>query len=477
MLGNLQKRGVFIIIMKFGTVLRECLNSSNSSVRNFSEVTGINRGWVYNIFNGKKSLPQDRFLRILSTYPFTINQKNSLIVSYYSDLYGAENFQKIQYIISSLNDLSVDACENVLPLPSKKYTMQSESLSDTASIIDAATYLLNGITDLENPFIYTNFSYGQEKINDIFYFFLSQNKEIKYYHLVNFDTAGIDIHNLRNIFISIKYASLGYSTYYHYNNFSTPLQIDNIFPFFITTNKGVLLYDTDAKKGFILTEPSILKSFIAKNESLFLKASPLVTFHRDALTLNSQLKKSHFFDGSLTNISYYPPIPYFFDKNTIWERLYNSGEKRHLTDIFQIFFELLSKNLDMTFLLHIDGLKDFCHQRSTPFLPDTLSESTLKSILNTITKQYTEEKNIYFVDDKIVSFPKNISITANNSSVLFMGASNNKEYIGNYHIYLDNPIIANDFKMFKDYVIKNQYCYNDTYMMHVLNNLSTFLFP
>lgn len=465
--------------MKFGTVLRECLNSSNSSVRNFSEVTGINRGWVYNIFNGKKSLPQDRFLKILSTYPFTLSQKNSLIVSYYSDMYGTENFQKIQYIISSFNDLSTGASAKALSHPSKKYTMQSESLNDTASIIDAVTYLLNTITDLKNPFIYTNFSYGQEDINNLFYSFLSQNKTISYYHLVNFDTTGVDIHNLRNIFISLKYASLGYSTYYHYNNFSTPLQMDNIFPFFITTNKGVLVYDADAKKGFILTEPSILKSFVAKTESLFLKASPLVTFHQDKLTLNSQLKKSRFYDSPLTNISYYPLIPYFFDKNTVWERIHNSEEKQHLTDIFQTFFELHSKNYEMSFLLHIDGLKDFCQQKHLPFLSDTFPETTVKNILNKITKQYTEEKNIYFVDDKIVSFPKNISITANNASILFMGVSknNNKEHTSDYYIYLDNPIIANDFKMFKDYVIKNQYCYNDTYMIHVLNSLSTFLSP
>ena len=50
--------------MSFGVVLKDCLNEANASVRNFSQITGINRGWVYNIFNGKKPC----LILIMKTY-------------------------------------------------------------------------------------------------------------------------------------------------------------------------------------------------------------------------------------------------------------------------------------------------------------------------------------------------------------------------------------------------------------------------
>lgn len=36
--------------MTFGETLKQCLNDSDASIRKFSAITGINRGWLYNIF-------------------------------------------------------------------------------------------------------------------------------------------------------------------------------------------------------------------------------------------------------------------------------------------------------------------------------------------------------------------------------------------------------------------------------------------
>lgn len=459
-----------IIIMKFGVVLKECLSSSNSSVRNFSEITGINRGWIYNIFNGKKSLPQERFLKILSTYPFTKNQKKDLVMSYYSDMYGEKNFQKIQYIISSLNNFTKNPKDNRLLKPTKKYTMQSESLNDTKSIIDATIYLLNGIIHSENSFIYTNFSYGQEEINNLFYSYLSNYEKIEYYHLVNFDTTGIDIHNLRNIFVSMKYAALGYTTYYHYSNFSTPLQLDNIFPFFITTNRGFLVYDADIEKGFLLTDSYILKSFIEKNQALFSKATPLVTFYQNQNLLIRQFSKNRIFSNALTNISCYPIIPYFLDKNGYFETIYNSDEEKSFNDVF-FYFQSLLLNNDTTILLNIDGFEKLSHKKMMPPLKDKFSKSDIKEILSMLKKQ-VKEKKVFFVDNRLVYIPEHINIIADNSSVLFLGITKTQL---NYYIQLDNPIMSSDFDMFKDYIMKHKYYYDDTYVSHVLNHLESLL--
>lgn len=465
------------MIMRFGVVLKECLNSSNSSVRNFSEVTGLNRGWVYNIFNGKKPLPQEKFQKILSTYPFTANQKKSLRDSYYSDMYGADNFEKIQYIIKSFNNLSNDEFDKIFPDSKKTYTLQSECLNNTESILDAIVYLLSKLSDSKDSFVYTNFSYAQNDINNIFLSLLTNKRNIDFYHLVNFDTMNIDIYNLRNIFCSIPYASLGYTTYYHYNNFGMPLQIDNIFPFFIITNNGVLVYDNFTEEGLILTESSIIDSFVAKVESLFSKANHLVTFNQDLLLLNGQLKKNQFYDDSLIDICFHPCVSYFLDENSIMETASDSIDKEYLDYVISNFLESFYKIQGEAFLFHLDGLKSFVEQKYSPLIPKdfakSFSTSVVKNILNKIIREYATNKNIYFVDNKVVSFPQDINITTNNTSILISGSlkGNAPQYIGDYNIYLDNSLLAKDFKMFKDFIIQNQYYYNETYTMHFFNNL------
>lgn len=469
------------MIMRFGVVLKECLNSSNSSVRNFSEVTGLNRGWVYNIFNGKKPLPQEKFNKMLSTYPFTANQKKSLRDSYYSDMYGVDNFKKIQYIIQSFNNLSNDNFNTIFPHFKKKYTLQSECLNNTESILDAIIFLLDKSSNKKNSFVYTNFSYAQVEITDIFRSFLTNTQNINFYHLVNFDTMSFDIHNLRNIFCSIQYASLGYTTYYHYNNFGTPLQIDNIFPFFIITNTGVLVYDNSTQEGLILTAPSIIDSFVTKAKLLFSKANQLVTFNQDITSLNEQLKMDHFYDDNLIDISYYPHINYFMDEKSIIEIISDFKNQKQLDYTISNCLEPFMKSHEKTFLLHLNGLRDFIQKKYSPLLSKTLRNSIPKSvvqkILNKIIKEYTTNKNIYFIDDKIIRFPQDIDVTVNSTSLHISGLlkNNTSESFKYYNIYLDNALLAKDFKLFKEFVIQNQYYYNETYTMHFLNNLQVSL--
>lgn len=101
----------------------------------------------------------------------------------------------------------------------------------------------------------------------------------------------------------------------------------------------------------------------------------------------------------------------------------------------------------------------------------------VQKILNEIVKEYTTNKNIYFIDDKIIRFPQDIDVTVNSTSLLISGLlkNNTSESFKYYNIYLDNALLARDFKLFKEFVIQNQYYYNETYTIHFLNNLQVSL--
>ena len=457
--------------MAFGITLKECLSSSNSSVRNFSEVTGINRGWIYNIFNGKKTLSLNKFQKMISSYPFTEKQKNLLIESYYSDMYGANNFKKIQYIISSLNSFSsdnlVDSYSDAFDVKNYK---KNTCLENTDSILQGIAFILKEVS-LDNPYIYTNFSFEQDSVNNIIYSFLVNNRNIDFHHIINFDTVDVGTHNLNNIFAAIKYASLGYTTYYHYNNYTMPVQLDNLFPFFVASDNEILVYDVNLSNGFILTDKAIVKSFIDKIKTLFIKATPLV--HFDDNVLNSNIDS--FCNKPTYNISYYPNMPFSNDlvlSSTIFEN--------NTTNNIYNWFEKIISISQSVFLLHIDGFEKFFNNKILTSNIKELTTNKKTLFFDKFIRHYSDKKNIYFIDDSIFSVPKDFSISTNSSSFLLYVKCNedsttDEKLHNKYYIYLDNPFIVKDFELFIKYIIENKYYFNNTHISQIFNYLKDYI--
>ena len=202
--------------MSFGELLKTYINESDVSVRMFSEITGLNRGWLYNIFSGKKSLPEDKFFKLLENFPFSLEQNTALRDAYWSDFYGRETFSKIKYILSEFkkhNELNDG--DFLLPKSQKIYDEDFIFLFSKDELTDAVTFLFNQNVADSDSCIYTNYSYAHECLDNLFYSCILKNSMIKYYHMVNFDMSiNNNIHNLRNIFSSIKYAAKKINTYY-----------------------------------------------------------------------------------------------------------------------------------------------------------------------------------------------------------------------------------------------------------------------
>ena len=233
-----------ILQMRFGELLKTYINESDVSTRMFSQITGLNRGWLYNIFSGKKSLPEDKFFKLLENFPFSAEQNVALRDAYWSDFYGRETFSKIKYILSEFQKHNARSDDDFLLSNSKKvYDKDVIFLFSKYELTDAMTFLLNKNAADSDSCIYTNFSYEHECLDNLFYSCVLKNSMIQYYHMVNFDISiNNSVHNLRNIFSSIKYAANKVNTYYFHTNTNT-VAIDNLFPYFIVSTHGVIVYD------------------------------------------------------------------------------------------------------------------------------------------------------------------------------------------------------------------------------------------
>lgn len=444
--------------MSFGVVLKDCLNEANASVRNFSQITGINRGWVYNIFNGKKPLPEKRFHEILENYPFTSHQKEALSNSYYEDIFGIDTFKKIQFIIQSMNKLGAkDNSQNSFPWYSCTYHSTSQYINNTAHLIDAIIFLLSS----DVKYIYTNFSFEHKKINDTVFCFLENNNCVDFSHIVNFDTTGMETHNLQNVFCSAKYASLGFNTFYYYNNHTISLQADNMFPYFFMTNKGILLYDNSLSEGLLLLDKEILTSFLPKVKEIFKNAIALVDFYTDTLVLNTKLKQIYYLDSILLTIGYYPYIFYETDDNSI-NTYFPSGSNGML-------------------FLQPEGLFNFMKNKTSPYIPFSVAKSISSNdtylILKQLMTQYDKTKNIALLKNDLFSLPQNIHVTCCTDSLFIFGSlkKSTPSFIGDFSICINNKLLVNDFCMFRDYVIKNRLCYNEKHTHFIFDKLHSMM--
>ena len=436
--------------MSFGVVLKDCLNESNVSVRNFSEVTGINRGWVYNIFNGKKPLPEDRFHRIMEAFPFTKQQQENLSNSYYEDMFGIDSFKKIQFIIKSINKLGIHNNYMYSFFPSSQcvYNSDSQYINSKTSLIDSIIFLLSP-TDkaISKNAIYTNFSFEHKKIDDITLNYLKKYQNINFFHIVNFDTIGMEIHNLQNIFCSAKYASMGYNTFYYYNNRTITLQADNIFPYFFITDKGVLLYDNSLSEGLLLLNKDIIKYFLEKANNIFDDACPLVMF-------NNKLKPSFYMDNILFSIGYHPSI--FCQTNQ--DSLYSFISNKHDTVTIlhpKTLFELINNNSYISTLLKDSTIDD------------------IDKILNSLIAQHFQKGNILLLRNDLFSMSDNINISGSSKSLYVFGSLEKSagQFCDNFSICINNKLLTNDFLMFQDYIKRNHLCYNTAHTDFIFNKL------
>lgn len=462
--------------MNFGQLLKHYIDNSDKSIRLFSEMTDLNRGFLYNIFSGKKKLPEDKFHKILNSFPFSNTQKEALNNAFYEDIYGIHDYNKIQYIISELKALKdFDNDKYFFAKSSEEYDKETEYIKGKKNIINAIMYLLTNSISSETPLIYSNYEFSQTEIDSIIYSYILENKNVNLKHIINFNMSGIDTHNLTNIFQAIKYARKQINTYYYYGN--KEIFSDNLFPFFIITTAGVLLYDTTHYNALLISTPSVIASFIASTEGIINNCTPLVLFPNNVFELKQCLSSSSFV-GSISskpcitpflNLEMYQElaIDELPDKNFVINSLYNwYNAKNYVEPVPYIHLNTS------------EGFKDFAQKGIVSYFPKEYANPlSIENRIKVLEKCLTDNEkyhNFYLADDNKISFPDyiNLDFSSNNEIVIYGSFdSPNHSYMGEFLIQFSNNIIFSDFNNFKNYAIRNHLYANDIFTDLFIKNL------
>lgn len=457
--------------MRFGQLLKQYIDDSETSVRLFSKITDLNRGWLYNIFSGKKKLSEDKFHKMLDHFPFSDAQKTLLRDAYYEELYGVNAFNKIQFIISELKSLSKnDDSKYCFPNYVQTYNSNVSFINNKYNLFDSICYLLRTSSLKDNSLIYTNFSYAQEEIDTAMYSCLLEKQDITFSHIVNFDNRGNDVHNLRNIFRSLKYAKHKINTYFYYDN-NHLMQLDSLFPYFIVTNAGVLLYNNSMDNGLLILDKSVINEFSKKAENILKQCTPLVKFPDNIFSLKEYLLQN--VNCSYTDsISSRPCLTGYLNVNMLDSIINESIPNREYT-IHSIYEWIKVSDFSTNSILHLNttqGFSDFAQNGHISYFSTKYAKPlSIKNRIKILKKciETNESQHAFcLLDDNKVTLPDDIRIELFPPGTnLIYGYLENHDFsdMGSFVILLSNNVMFSDFNNFKDYITRNNFYLNDKY--------------
>lgn len=464
--------------MSFGKILKQCLEDSNASIRKFSEITEINRGWIYNIFNGKKSLSEEKFQNALEQYPFTDFQKKQLREAYYKEMYGPIRFHKIKFILESLKSFSeIDDSTHIFPEYQNTYTTQTSFISTSKNTLDAIVYLLSNIQRTGRTYIYTNFLYEHTEIDNLVYSYILSNQNIDLFHFISMDHEDNSTHNLNNIMSSLKYISYKFIPFYYYEQSSLINKLDTLFPYFFITKSGCLLYDETLENSILLQETDIIDGILKKVKAIFHTASPLATIFDDILDLNHFLLSNKFYDNKVISIGSEACVSYYLDTEIIENVVSDGPKKDYISYVIGTSDVIAENGLEDFFLQSLHGFDHIFRDAVTWYYPKELikdfSIDIRIKLLKKIIHNFNTKHNIKIYDVNHFSFPEKFTIEVNQSKTFIgMFLKNDKSsYIGHGSIVLDDAKISHNFKDSVDYILRNKFVLSDKYVDYYFNTL------
>lgn len=455
--------------MKFGEYLEKCIREKNISISSLTKVTGINRGGLYSVFKGERPLKEDKLFALFENVGFSVKEEQTLTELYFSDVFGQSDFNKIKQMIHLINNLELPAKEHkeFINSFSKKF-----SLTGKEEILSALKYILE---EIGNSKVITNYSYEDERTDNLFYGFVKSGNSEQLIHILSFSEKSSELHNINAIFSSLKYMYLNCFPFYKYQTKS-----EQIFPYFAVTDKYALLFN-DYHAVFI-EDPQSVKQILSKAETIASKCDSLGTVTDDVMFIKDMYAKglSKTEDNFNDLISYcgYPCVAPFADYDLMYSITREElPEKELLVNIAYDHYQSLYANADFTFLYTLNGLKRFAETGNVYEIPavyvTNLSKKYRLHVLNQIIEAVKEEK-IYLVNDEKFNIPENIEIEDYFSKVIinaFDCSKNNFYSCEKFLSTLNDSDIIHTFKILKEYLIRARMVYPKQYAEIYIKNI------
>lgn len=457
----------------FGEKLKQCIEEKGYSIRQFALECDFDRPWLTNIINNKKNMPASRFEKIIDTGIFDAEQINKLRYIYYSKDYSEAEFERIKFIINHFGKTKKrDDCIKPINFEKGKSTYFG-----SINVQSVLYYILEQEEKLY--YIYTNVPASSDKIIDIIYHFIKDNKVKDYKHIM-FTDNGVTTNNLNTYFTVCDFAEIGYDISLLNSININQLEQYNFFPYYFIVNNKILLFDSEFNNVNISVDMQKIAIYQQKFIDLYNKATKVTYKFNDAIdfmklidvTQNNNLHMSiadalcvtPALDYDILKANANPMLP---NKEPFIKAVLN-----HYNQDYSNFTQFITTS----------GIIDFAKNGIIHEIPeDYLLPVDIKSRIQLLKQIINKIKNEEFYKIFLLNPTKikynfcDIQLNSDGLITICGYKSNCKSskssFCGEWSCLINNKNIYNDFLNTKDFLINNQYIYNSDYAVSFIGKI------
>lgn len=465
----------------FGEVLKQCIEDQGISVNGFARDTGINRGWLYNIFTGVKKLPEDKFQALLRDISFTSANEDLLREAFYREAFGDDKYENIIYIADFFNKTFVESCAqkpekadlysrpaaHVLPVEPKSFKNALHSI------------IYEEIKSGEAPVIYTNFPYSLKHVDNRIYNALRAcGKPVVLHHLVYFERKSHSKNNLRSVLQSLRYIQLRQNVHYIYADSVSAAFTGTLYPYFVITATGALMFNAVGTRGLLIhSEPAVLAHLCDQANGLIMKCAPLAAFPANLLEAKA-INEPMVATAVTSYLVHAPCWTQFADNELLDKAIHPTFPLREsIIQIADRYYADIMRGNPLHFFT-LSGIIDFIHNGRFYDAPELLvppfSPALRVYVLEKMIKYLKEPRDYFFLlDESKITCPDSLAVTFCEGGVMILSKAiiDDDAFVGQCVVKLEDKSIAADFRNCQDYIVRNGFVHTKDYALRSLSDL------
>lgn len=263
----------------FGKILHSYLKDNHSySISAFAKEIGISAGLLNHIFNGKRTMSPDKFLLAINSTVFDLNEREKLRDAYFIERYGEKDYKKIRLICDTVQNFNfgsvseIEECTDII----------DKGCGELLSGKEVASAIKELFSSTDNT-IYTNIHHSNNTINHVLY---KLKKDFSSSRMVRFIPAfstKVTEKGLTTLFSVIRFAKIGVNTLSLEKTEVEHLEQTTLFPYFIISDKMLILLDARCKKGLAFFGGKIVTDKYRTSEASSKTAKGVVTYFKNEL--------------------------------------------------------------------------------------------------------------------------------------------------------------------------------------------------
>ena len=456
-------------------LLKEIMDNHGMSINMLEKESDINKGVLSKILNCDVNMSTVNFQKLLSSLPFTGEEKKEFYISYYSEMYGQNVISSIEKIISQYNAVNDNQTSFTI-------TKGLDAVPD-GGFLNGKQNIYGAIYDITQnaEWVYTNFSFDYDGgvLDDYFYSLVSdESKELSLVHFIEFYKIDCTDENIKTYIRTLRYMNK--------KSFPVSLPSDkkvaglSPLPFFVYSDNGLVFFGDDM--GFLVSDKNALDAFSFYAKQLEKDAKPCGVHLNNLFELKNVTSASS--TTKLTqyySLQTYPCIVFFLSLDDIMAVANPEGKLdlpltyEQQVQLFYAYYENYGRLIGKfsKSICSVEGLDDFAltgrfieapRAFSKPFSPE------MRIHLLDRVAEMIEKDRAFVVDSKKLKIPQDISLCFDNAGVSFFGDAD-KDYVGSaFYGFVDTPQFITAFSLLPEYLVNCGYVYEKENALRYIEN-------